>query len=52
MKSVLLLKYTLTSPYFFRIKAMVYRKKTSYRKKVFFFFVDYVKVIKLHVVHT
>ena len=35
MKSVLLLKYTLTSPLFFLIKAMVYIKKSLWKKSFF-----------------
>ena len=43
MKSVLLLKYTLTS-------LMVYRKKL-FAEKNSFCSVDYGKIVKLHVVH-
>ena len=44
-------KFDLNVPLlFFPMKAMVYRKKL-YRKK-FFFSVDYVKIIELHLVHT
>ena len=51
MKSVLLLKYTLTSPLFFLMKAMVYRKKIIYRKNSFLA-VGYLAVTELHTVHT
>ena len=62
MKSVFLLKYTLRffifkfginlkhRFYFFPLRTMVYRKKNFIEKIVLY--VDYVKIIELHVVHT